>query len=76
VPVLVLLSLVVGDAWPQAASPAPPSCSTPEHRQFDFWVGEWDVAMPDGKHAGVNTITREHGGCLVREQWRGEGGMT
>jgi hypothetical protein len=77
-PVLALLSLAAGDAGSQGQPPAPspPPCSAPEHRQFDFWIGEWDVSTPDGKLAGVNLITREHGGCLLREQWRGEGGMT
>src|SRR3954469_17591449 len=28
--------------------PAPPS----EARQFDFWLGEWEVVTPDGKPAG------------------------
>jgi hypothetical protein len=27
---------------PSATSPASP-CSTAEHRQFDFWLGDWNV---------------------------------
>ena len=27
----------------QAPPPAPPTCEAPEHAEFDFWVGEWDV---------------------------------
>ena len=28
----------------QEAKPAP--CSAPEHRQFDFWLGDWEVRGP------------------------------
>ena len=45
---------------------APPPCSGPEHRQFDFWVGEWDVTQPDGTPAGTNRIEI----ILVKQHWR------
>jgi steroid delta-isomerase-like uncharacterized protein len=60
---------------PSPSSPPPPRCDSAEHRQFDFWLGEWEVATPDGKPAGRNTITRELNGCVLRERWRGAGGM-
>ena len=71
-PTLVLI------AWwallsPPVQTPVSP-CSTAEHRQFDFWIGEWDVLTPDGRTAGRNSITREFGGCVLRERWRGAGG--
>lgn len=40
-----------------------------EHRAFDFWLGEWNVRTPDGKLAGVNRITREYDGCVLRERY-------
>jgi hypothetical protein len=49
-------------------APAPPPCSAPEHRQFDFWIGEWDVHA-GGKLAGTNRITRAFGGCVLHEQY-------
>ena len=58
----------------QDAKPAP--CSAPEHRQFDFWIGDWDVKGPAGKVAGHNVITSIHGGCVVLERWKGAGGVT
>jgi hypothetical protein len=31
------------------AGPAPgAACASAEHHQFDFWIGDWDVALPDG----------------------------
>jgi hypothetical protein len=62
---------------PAPAQPTikPTTCDSPEHRQFDFWVGEWDVTTPDGKPAGHNSITRELKGCVIHEHWAGAGGM-
>lgn len=37
---------------------------------FDFWIGEWDCAF-EGGHA-VNTVTREFGGKVLQEQFRGQ----
>jgi hypothetical protein len=43
---------------------------------FDFWLGEWEVHLADGRFAGMNTIAREEHGCLITEHWRGAGGTT
>jgi hypothetical protein len=58
-------------AFSATASPTtpPPPCASPEHRQFDFWIGDWQVFTPDGKLAGQNQITREYGGCVVHERY-------
>lgn len=54
---------------------APPvkPCSTPEYRQFDFWIGDWDVTLPDGTLAGRNRIESIEGGCGLQENWTGAG---
>lgn len=52
-----------------------PPCSSPEHRQFDFWLGEWEVRTATGDAAGRNTIQRTAGGCGLREEWRGARGL-
>jgi hypothetical protein len=51
-------------------------CATPEYRQFDFWIGRWSVKQSDGTVAGTNTITRQHGGCVILESWVGRSGTT
>ena len=58
-----------------AAKPAAQVCSAPQHRQFDFWIGRWDVFQPDGKPAGENLIEPILGGCVLRESWQGRGGF-
>ncbi|MDH3459056.1 MAG: hypothetical protein OER90_19620, partial [Gemmatimonadota bacterium] len=46
-------------------------CSAPEYRQFDFWLGTWNVETKDGKTAGTNHITQILNGCALREEWTG-----
>lgn len=48
----------------------PPACTAPEHRQFDFWVGYWDV-YPTGKDRLVahSLIEKLYAGCTIRENW-------
>lgn len=59
-----------------ASAAVPPPCSDEVFRQFDFWLGEWEVYDPAGKLAGVNSITSEERGCLLVERWTGAGGSS
>ena len=60
----------------EATAPAPRPCSGPEHRQFDFWVGDWEVTQPDGTVAGTNRIEIILGGCVLQESWRSANGQS
>lgn len=42
-----------------------------EFKQFDFWIGEWDVFTPAGQKAGENNVFSASNGCLVMENWTG-----
>ena len=53
---------------------APPPCAAPVFRQFDFWIGTWDVVGPTGKFAGTNRIESADGGCALAESWSSAGG--
>lgn len=53
----------------------PPDCRGEEHRQFDFWLGEWEVTA-NGQLAGTNSITLTQAGCLLHEHWNGARGST
>lgn len=70
---LVLISMQSA-ASSAAQPPARPDCSAAEHRQFDFWLGEWDVvprgAPPSNQPPARNTITSAQDGCVLLEQWR------
>lgn len=58
----------VGEAAQDAPKPAP--CTAPEHRQFDFWLGEWSVTnVATGKSSARNRITAIQGGCAILEEY-------
>lgn len=59
-----------------AAGARPSPCASGPFRQFDFWVGEWDVLDPSGKIAGRNRITSEENGCAIVEHWKSANGGT
>jgi hypothetical protein len=44
-------------------------------RDFDFWIGEWDVLGPQGRTAGTNAITTLLDGLAIAEHWHGNGGV-
>lgn len=74
-----ILILAAQTAAPAPPAPPPPNaCATPQHRQFDFWVGAWDV-YPTGTNQLIahSLIERRYNGCAIRENWmplRGQGG--
>ena len=70
-----LLASFAGTADAQTPTPTPPpSCVSKEHRQFDFWLGQWTVTNAGGKHAGDSRIESILDGCVVLENWTGAKG--
>lgn len=64
--------LAVGAAGNAFAAP----CEAPEHRQFDFWIGQWEVrgAARPNQPPSASQITNEYGGCVVHERYTTPGG--
>ena len=74
--------LLLGSLSPlsvSAQSTAPRACEDPSHREFDFWIGEWDLTnlqlQEDGSWAPSGTATNRvfpvAGGCGIVELWDG-----
>src|ERR1044071_8465182 len=67
--------LFVATALCAQQAPATPPCERPEQKQFDFWVGDWDLTSPGAKSGEVvrssNTIKRILGSCIVQENFMG-----
>ena len=56
---------------------ARPCMHDPRFREFDFWIGDWDVrptGQPPAGPAARNTVTLEERGCVVMEHWNAPGG--
>lgn len=60
-------------APPATTSPLPPqsACSLPEHRQLDFWIGDWDAFDIDdaAKTAARAQIDGILEGCVIHERY-------
>lgn len=77
IPLMVLL-LTSANSHADPSPPAPAmtqACTAPEHRQFDFWLGEWAVTGKGGKLVGKSRIESILLGCAIAEHWSsGTGG--
>jgi hypothetical protein len=47
----------------------------PRRREFDFWVGDWEVTDPEGEVVGTNIIVPVIDGFALMEQWSGRSGI-
>jgi hypothetical protein len=87
---LLLFVIAAPTQAPQPTSPPPKpfDCTAAQHREFDFWVGEWDVvpnpetrpanapAPPPGRKPASNVVEKAHGGCVLIENWDDRQGGT
>ena len=74
---LLVAILLTQQAQTPPPQPRPNPCDAPEFRQFDFWLGTWEVKSADGTRTlGSNIIEPLAGTCGVHEHWTGAGGGT
>ncbi len=70
-PFLFLASMLAAQQPAPQANP----CTVSQQKQFEFWVGEWDLSWPGSKPGetmhGTNTIKRIMDGCVVQENFSG-----
>lgn len=53
-----------------------PCAYNAENRQFDFWVGEWNVVTTQGEMpAGTSKIELILGDCVIQENWTSAGNI-
>ncbi|HZI28858.1 MAG TPA: hypothetical protein VFD64_11890 [Gemmatimonadaceae bacterium] len=52
----------------------PSRCASASYRQFDFWIGEWEVSDSLSRRLGSNRIERVLDGCVLYESWSGATG--
>lgn len=51
-------------------SQAPADCSSgSKNREFDFWLGEWNVFNKQNIQVGKSVITKIINGCAIQENW-------
>ena len=71
--IVLIFLILIGHVASSQSNPYPCK-SSPQHRQFDFWVGEWKVFLPDLKtQVGESKIEVGSDGCLILENWTSTG---
>ena len=59
--------------------PTTTPCTAQQQKQFDFWVGDWELTWPGEKSGevghGTNSIKRIMDGCIVQENFSGGDSM-
>jgi len=77
--VLCLSMVSLGILAQQTPSSPQNPCAAPEQKQFDFWIGEWDLTWPGEKAGqtahGTNSIKRTMDDCVVEENFSGGDAM-
>lgn len=75
---IMLLLALATTAWGQSQGHSP--CSSPEAKQFDFWIGEWNLTsrMKTGpgendwaESTASNRIEKTLDGCVILENFDG-----
>ncbi|MGB7209719.1 MAG: tetratricopeptide repeat protein [Pyrinomonadaceae bacterium] len=51
-----------------------PCKASQSFREFDFWIGEWDVKNPQGVLSGSSSVQLILGTCIIFENWSGGSG--
>ena len=75
--VLLVAGVCAAPAQVKVQSP----CASPEFRQFDFWVGQWELSWPASAAterkpgSGTNRIERALDDCVIVEHFTGTPGM-
>lgn len=59
---------------PATATPGS-ACASGRYRDFDFWLGEWDITV-NGNAAGVSSIRQLVSGCAMLEFYQGGAGQS
>lgn len=71
-PIILAFATLLPAAAAAENPPAPQKeagCTSPESRQFDFWVGNWDVYPKShpGRKVANSLIEKLYAGCGIRE---------
>jgi len=70
---IIILSIFIYYCFTLIAQSTASPCSGPNYRQFDFWIGQWDVYGPKGKKAGDSKISLILDSCIILEEWKSTG---
>lgn len=57
-----------GERAPLEQTAAPARCDTPQHHQFDFWVGDWQVFDAETNQlVAFDRVEKHTEGCIIQQ---------
>lgn len=65
----MLRSVILILLFSTAITPAFAACTDSEHRQFDFWLGEWQVSNSSNNQVSNSKISLINNGCGILEEY-------
>jgi ketosteroid isomerase-like protein len=66
----IFILLVLATARTSSQTPPSSPCTSPEYREFDFWIGDWDVFEAGSSTSTAHVrVDRILGGCVVQERY-------
>ena len=68
---LAVLATSFCTAPPAFAAETQGCASATESRQFDFWLGDWNVTYPGATIPSSSQVSLDLGQCLLVESWHG-----
>lgn len=74
---IVLIASLLATIGAPAASQTTATCALPQHRQLDFWIGDWDafeMGAPN-KPIAHAVIDRILSGCVIHEDYQQSDGL-
>lgn len=69
IPITVLLFFTFSSIQVNAQSNSKKPCSSKEYKQFDFWVGNWNVYNAKDQLIGTNKVIKMPNACVIQENW-------
>jgi hypothetical protein len=77
--ILVAAAIIGSCAAQNAGNSVARPCSEAQQKQFDFWIGEWDLSWPAPGQGpaghGTNSVKEIMDGCVVQENFSGASSM-
>lgn len=71
-----LTSLILASVFAFGQDSSSCNCCSESFRQFDFWVGDWEVRDSNGTLQGYNNISPMEDSCALLEKWTGAKGSS
>ncbi len=69
----ILLLFLILTSFSNLSAQKKCNCCSAKYKQFDFWLGNWDVFNKKGDKVGENKIFSMQDSCVIQENWLSAG---